>query len=128
MWIVDEITASTLVLGTETTSTLEFRLPYLEIDECYLPDSPFGLGTLTFSISASAGANGQIWPAGIVYVDYGDSQTFRITPNLNYTLSLVLVDGEPALDLVIPAGGSFYYTFPDVTEDHEIFVDFELEP
>lgn len=40
-WIEDEITASTLVFGTETRSTLTFWLPYLEDEQCDLPNSPY---------------------------------------------------------------------------------------
>lgn len=42
-WVKDEITASTLVSGTETSTTYHFVLPWSEsdADECNLPDSPF---------------------------------------------------------------------------------------
>ncbi len=42
-WIKDRIQASTLVLGTETTSSLRFRLPAPkeDIESCELPDSPY---------------------------------------------------------------------------------------
>jgi hypothetical protein len=40
-WIMAEITASTLVLGTETQSTYTFWLGWLEGEECSLPHSPF---------------------------------------------------------------------------------------
>ena len=42
VWINAEITASTLVSGTETKSNLIFTLPYKEDDAGHLPDSPFG--------------------------------------------------------------------------------------
>ncbi|MDY6839207.1 MAG: invasin domain 3-containing protein [Thermodesulfobacteriota bacterium] len=43
MWIVDRIRASTVVLGTETTSSMSFRLPYekSEAEGCELPNSPY---------------------------------------------------------------------------------------
>ncbi len=41
VWVEAEIKASTLVLGTETLSTLTFFLPYQEGEECNLSDSPF---------------------------------------------------------------------------------------
>jgi hypothetical protein len=41
VWIEDEIAASTLVLGTETRSTINFWLPYLKGDEESLPPSPY---------------------------------------------------------------------------------------
>ncbi|MBW2310538.1 MAG: Ig-like domain-containing protein [Deltaproteobacteria bacterium] len=42
-WIADEVTASTLVLGTETQSTYIFGLGWLEGEECSLPHSPYGI-------------------------------------------------------------------------------------
>lgn len=43
-WIKTEISASTLVLGTETQSTHIFWLPRSEDDECKsMPDSPYGI-------------------------------------------------------------------------------------
>ncbi|MDY6954901.1 MAG: hypothetical protein SWE60_25655, partial [Thermodesulfobacteriota bacterium] len=43
VWIVDRIRASTLVLGTETTSSTTFRLPAeeSEAEACDLPNSPY---------------------------------------------------------------------------------------
>ena len=42
VWITSEITASTIVHGTETKSVLEIQLPYKIGEEKSLPDSPFG--------------------------------------------------------------------------------------
>jgi hypothetical protein len=41
VWIVDEITASTLVYGTETKGTYTFSLPWIEGEEPGLPHSPY---------------------------------------------------------------------------------------
>jgi hypothetical protein len=42
VWIVDEITATTLVLGSETQSTVTFGLFYMEDEKCDLFNSPYG--------------------------------------------------------------------------------------
>ena len=44
IWLVAGISATTRVVGTETTSTLVFTLPALitDMDDCRLPESPFG--------------------------------------------------------------------------------------
>jgi hypothetical protein len=49
VWIVDRIRASTLALGTETVTSMEFRLPYLrtEGEIGYLPDSNYPIGLVT---------------------------------------------------------------------------------
>ena len=117
VWIVEEIRASTLVLGTETTSILEFRLPYLEEDECHMPRSPYGRGFF-FTITANSGLLGTISPSGDVEVNCGHDQPFIITPYLDY-VSEVRVDGE------LVGENLNYYLFENVREDHTIQVTFE---
>ena len=117
IWIFEEITASTLVLGTETTSILEFTLPYLENDACHMPNSPYGGGTQSLTITANDGLHGSISPWGEVEVAYGDDQTFIITAYSGY-VSSVWVDGE------LVGEGLDYYVFENVTENHTIDVTF----
>ncbi len=129
-WIVEEIRASTLVLGTETTSILEFTLPYLEDEACNLPNSPYGSGiSQTFTITANAGYGGSISPSGEVTVDYGDDQSFIITPYSGYDLSSVWVDGSPEpVTSLTEEGGSYSYKFSNVTQHgHTIDVSFVLD-
>jgi hypothetical protein len=72
---------------------------------------------LSYTITASAGANGGISPSGGVVVNYGASQTFTITPNTGYRISDVLVDGA--------SGGAVgSYTFTNVTANHTISATF----
>ncbi|MCE5241695.1 MAG: Ig-like domain-containing protein [Desulfobacteraceae bacterium] len=71
----------------------------------------------TAAISASAGANGTISPAGSVNVSYGSSQAFTITPNANYRIADVVVDGSSA-------GAVSSYTFSNVTAAHTISATF----
>ena len=72
----------------------------------------------TFIITATAGANGTITPAGDVEVNYGASQTFVIVADEFYTIGEVLIDSVP---LAIPVGS---YTFANVTTNHTIDVTF----
>jgi hypothetical protein len=76
----------------------------------YMPSS-------SHSITASAGTGGSISPSGSVSVNYGASQTFTITPNTNYGIANVLVDGT----LV---GAVSTYTFSNVTANHTISASF----
>jgi len=71
----------------------------------------------THSIEASAQASGSITPSGSIVVDNGGSQTFAITPDENYQVLEVRVDGN----LI---GNASTYTFNDVTQDHTIIVSF----
>jgi len=68
-------------------------------------------------ITASAGANGSLSPAGSVGVPTGASPTFLITPATWYGISSVQVDGTPA-------GAPSSYTFSNVQAPHTISATF----
>ena len=74
----------------------------------------------TRTITASAGANGSISPSGSVVVNYGSNQTFTITPNANYHVLDVLVDGSSV-------GAVTTYTFTNVTANHTIAASFAID-
>ena len=65
------------------------------------------------TIAASAASGGTISPSGSTNVNYGANQTFTITPNTNYAVSSVIVDG---MDL----GAVTSYTFGSVIVNHTI--------
>src|SRR5206468_1182490 len=71
----------------------------------------------TYSIAASAGANGNITPSGNVSVTYGANQTFTITPDTGYHVADVLVDGSSV-------GAVMTYTFTNVAVNHTIAASF----
>ena len=71
----------------------------------------------TFSINASAGANGTISPVGDTIVNYGDNITYIFTPSEGYTITDVLVDG-------VSVGAVGSYTFTNVKTNHSIAVEF----
>jgi len=73
----------------------------------------------SYIITASAGENGTITPAGDIIVDYGADQTFTITPDENYFIDDVLVDG-------ISVGAVATYTFENVSEAHTISASFAI--
>ncbi len=73
----------------------------------------------TFTITASAGANGTISPSGTVTVNYGANQTFTMTPMTGYQVTDILVDG-------VSKGSANSYTFTNVTENHTISVSFGI--
>ncbi len=71
----------------------------------------------TYVLTASAGANGTIAPAGETEVSAGESQTYAITANDGYHVADVLVDGESV-------GAVTTYTFESVASDHNIVAEF----
>ena len=71
------------------------------------------------TITATAGANGTITPAGEVSVSHAANQNFTIIPENCYEIDEVLVDNE----LITLSGNT--YTFEDVDDDHTIHVTFK---
>lgn len=71
----------------------------------------------TYTVNATAGANGSISPSGAVQVDHGASQSFTITPSAHHHVADVLVDGSSV-------GAVTGYTFSNVTAAHTIAATF----
>ena len=76
---------------------------------------------VTHSIIAATTTGGSISPSGSVTVNKGDNQEFTITPNNDYSIGDVMVDGESQ-------GAINSYEFKNVTEDHTISVTFTVNP
>jgi hypothetical protein len=72
---------------------------------------------LTYTINASAGANGSISPQGAATVNYGASQSFTITPATGYGVGDVKVDG-------VSVGRVTSYLFGNVMANHTIAASF----
>jgi len=70
-------------------------------------------------ITASAGANGSISPAGSIGVTLGSSKTFTITANAGYQIDIVQVDG-------VSVGSVSTYTFSNITISHTIVASFKI--
>ncbi|MCL1851242.1 MAG: carbohydrate binding domain-containing protein [Bacteroidetes bacterium] len=68
---------------------------------------------LRFNIKALAAPNGSIYPAGITELNYGEDITYTITPDENYKISFVLVNGDNM-------GSITTYTFAAVEADGTI--------
>ena len=81
----------------------------------------------TYTITATAGGNGDIDPFGSVEVEAGEDQIFRITPDDGYEIAALRVDGEAVDldDLDIRSDGSASYTFYDVDANHSIRATFQ---
>jgi uncharacterized repeat protein (TIGR02543 family) len=73
-----------------------------------------------YTITASAGANGTISPSGTVSINYGASQRFTFTPNANYAVDSLWVNGAYVAD------STSGYTFENVTADGTIHVTFKF--
>ena len=76
-----------------------------------------GSSVTSYTITASAGTNGLISPAGSTSVTSGGSQIYTITPNAGYKVADVLVDN-------VSKGSITTYTFSNVSTSHTISVTF----
>jgi hypothetical protein len=70
-------------------------------------------------ITASAGANGTVSPAGAVNVNYGSSHAFTFSPGTGYHVDSAFVDGSYVDSLE-------GFTFNNVTASHTINVKFAI--
>jgi hypothetical protein len=70
-----------------------------------------------FTLRATAGANGTVYPQGAVTVAAGAGQTFTMAPAAGYTVGEVKVDGTSV-------GAVTSYTFGNVTADHTLSASF----
>jgi hypothetical protein len=73
----------------------------------------------TYTITASAGANGSITPSGAATVSHGGSKTYTIAANAGYVIDQVTVDG-------MSIGATSSYTFTNVVANHTINATFKL--
>jgi hypothetical protein len=73
----------------------------------------------TFTITATAAANGSTSPSGTATINYGGNQAYTITASTGYHIVAVLVDGASV-------GAVATYTFTSVTTSHTIAVSFAI--
>ncbi len=73
-----------------------------------------------YTIEASSGTNGTISSMGSSDVEHGDSKTYVFTPQNGYRVKDVKIDG-------VSIGPVDSYTFSNITKQHTIEVEFELE-
>lgn len=75
--------------------------------------------SLDLTITATSGSDGSISPQGNVIVNYGENQTFTVSPNAGYHIADVLVDGSSV-------GALTSHTFTNVTANHTIAASFAI--
>ena len=107
-----DIDLSACKIWLETTDTTDGMI--------YAVNTPEDIIPVTYTITATAGANGSISPSGEVDVTDGTDQTFTITPNAGYEIDTLKVDGKAVT-------ASTSYTFSDVTAGHTIDVTFKAK-
>ncbi|MFI5252107.1 MAG: M20/M25/M40 family metallo-hydrolase [Bacteroidota bacterium] len=74
----------------------------------------------SYTVTASAGANGTLTPSGIIYANYGSNVHFSIAPTTGYHIDSLIVDGSP----VTP---DTQYTFSNVQANHTFRATFAVD-
>jgi len=124
--------------GTDTTITMTpgmgYHIDSVFVDGAYAGNtSPYhftnvqGNHTIsvkfainTYSVTSSViGTNGTIAPLGITTVNYGQNQSYTITPSAGYHIDSVFVDG-------VYAGNTSPFVIVNVTGNHTIGVKFAI--
>ena len=78
--------------------------------------------TVTYTITASAGANGIMTPSGTVTVSEGDDILFAVTPDDGYEPDIMLLDGKR---VGLTADSTF--RFINVSKDYELSASFKTK-
>jgi lysophospholipase L1-like esterase len=77
---------------------------------------------MTYTVTASADANGSIDPSGAITKDYGSSQLFTANPVTGHEVDKWVVDGND-----VQTGGNTY-TLSNITAPHTVAVSFKTLP
>jgi|GEM_PF-5559316 len=104
------------VLVAVTTPTVGMTYTFTNVTANHTITAMFGF---TYTITASAGANGTISPTDVVPVAAGANQWFTITPSPGYHVNDVLVDGYSE-------GAVYSYPFTNVSANHTISATFAI--
>lgn len=116
------------VYSADVGQTTSFAFSNVQQDESYYVaalaydiygnKSDFSQELAFSAIFASTDGNGTISPSDVVIAVHNSSQTFTISPNPNYRLADVMVDG-------VSVGPVASYTLNDVAASHHIMASFE---
>ncbi|MCC7265347.1 MAG: tandem-95 repeat protein, partial [Candidatus Latescibacteria bacterium] len=106
---LDDVLVDGIPVGTVATYT------FADISADHTIEARFALDT--FTLTATAGANGGIAPANQTVVTYGGNLSYSITPAAGYSIADVLVDG-------VSVGAVSSYNFNNITADHTIAASF----
>ena len=110
-WAVGDVNATPLKQANDQITITADTIIYAIWEDAPIP---------TFTITATAGANGSISPSGDTTVAQGANQTYTITANSGYHIKDVKVNGSSV-------GTAATYTFTNVTANATITVEFEVD-
>ena len=120
------VVSKVMVNGVEKTSEVENNKIEITVTEEMTVEVTYkrkytgggSTSTTTYKITVTEGKNGSITPNGVVKVEKGEDQTFKIKAEKGYEIADVLVDGKSV-------GAVAKYTFKNVKEKHTIEATFK---
>ncbi|MEO6671780.1 MAG: lamin tail domain-containing protein [Ferruginibacter sp.] len=108
------------VTGLTANTTYYYRVRAFSATSTSANSNTITTQTLCAAVTASAGANGTISPAGVSSYNCGDNAAFTITPDPCYSITDVIADG-------ISQGPVGSYTFTGITAgEHTISATFAV--
>ena len=114
---------TTIETSPFTPPTSSYNFPAVSANHAI--SATFGLNQ--YAITATAGANGAISPAGLVNVPHGADKTFDITADTGYHVASVTIDGvTTVVETSLKTPATYSYTFPDVAANHTIAAAFAI--
>jgi uncharacterized repeat protein (TIGR02543 family) len=112
-WTLDHWTLNGTLYGPTSSFTINMTANY-DLTAVFTP--------IQYSMTVSAGANGQITPA-TGSVNYGDTPTYTITPDTGYHIVNITVNGQ-SVDVTNSTGQT--YQFSPITGDSSISATFAI--
>jgi hypothetical protein len=109
-----------LVDGNSVSVGEDGKYTFTDVTADHIISATFAIDTYT--ITATPGSGGSFSPSGDVTVDHGLSKSFTITPDPNYHISGITVDGTPKAGPFVSS-----YTFNNVTAGHIISATFAID-
>jgi len=106
--------ADVMVDGASVGATTAYTFPALTANHTISAT----FAQYQYTITATAGNNGSISPAGVTNMIAGGNQTYTITPATGYHVANVYVDG-------VSVGAVTSYNFTNVNGNHMIAAEFE---
>ena len=106
-----------LIDGLKVDSSFEYT--FINVTKNHTIRVTFALAM--FTLTPSVGPHGSVTPSNVIGVDYGGTQRFIFTPDANYKVDTVYVDGA-RVDSITS------YTFINVTSNHTIQGVFKYSP
>lgn len=109
--------ADVLVDGVSIGVVTEYT--FVNVTSGHTIEATFAIDT--YIITATFGEHGSISPSGAVEVSHGSYRVFTITPDTNYHVADVLVDGSSV-------GALAGYRFENISSNRAIHVEFVADP